>query len=229
MTSRWKRADSEAPRTTRQDKKDRQDNKDILVHEAMALFQTARTDVKVVLKEDDRQHLKQLDVALKTMATQATRKLRLAVEKFGKALAWFERGATAGKLTTNAQLDSALKEKKKSEKQKVELLKAQINIRVGGYRWARFDTTWSSSTGKTVETTVADLTRRVKQMFADEKTKRLKTLGTLTIQASSSLAKRQASAEVIREVAAQLQAAKAAAAEATEVVRHDACALRKPG
>jgi len=91
---------------------------------------------------------------------------------------------------------------------------------------------------------VADLARRVKQMFSDEKaekprrpseppvpgtvTKRLKTLGTLTIQASSSLAKRQASAEVMREVAAQLQAEKAAAAEATEVARHDACSLRKP-
>jgi len=35
---------------------------------------------------------------------------------------------------------------------------------------------------------------------------------------------------VIREVAAQLQAEKAAAteAEATEVARHDACALRQP-
>jgi len=60
--------------------------------------------------------------------------------------------------------------------------------------------------------------RRVKQMFADEKaeklrppseppvpnaaTKRLKTLGALTIQANSSLAKRQASAGVVREVAA---------------------------
>jgi len=72
------------------------------------------------------------------MATQATRKLRLAAEKLGKALAWFERGATVGKLTTNAQLDSALKEKKTSEKQKIELLKAQINIRVHGYyEWAR--------------------------------------------------------------------------------------------
>ena len=68
--------------------------------------------------------------------------------------------------------------------------------------------------------TVADLTHRVKQMFApleppvpDAATKRLKTLGMLTIQASSLLAKRQASAEVMREVAAQLQAEKAAAAE----------------
>jgi len=91
---------------------------------------------------------------------------------------------------------------------------------------------------------VADLARRVKQMFADEKaeklrppseppvpdaaTKRLKTPGTLTIQASSSLVKRQASAGVMWEVAAQLQADKAAAAEATEVARHDACALRQP-
>jgi len=57
--------------------------------------------------------------------------------------------------------------------------------------------------------------RRVKQMLLDEKaekprppseppvpdaaTKRLKTLGTLTIQASSLLAKRQASAGVMRE------------------------------
>jgi len=106
----------------------------------MALFETACTDMKVVHKEDDRQRLKQLDVALQTMPTQATRKLRLAVEKLGKALAWFKRGATAGKLTTNAQLDSALKEKKKSEKQKIELLKAQINIRVHGYGWTRFDT-----------------------------------------------------------------------------------------
>jgi len=121
------------------------------------------------------------------MATQATRKLRLAVEKFGKALAWFGRGATAGKLTTNAQLDSALKEKKKLEKQKAELLKAQINICVHGHGWARFDTACSSSTDKTAGT-VADLTRRVKQMFVDEKveppvpdaaTKRLKILGTL--------------------------------------------------
>ena len=70
------------------------------------------------------------------MATQATRKLRLAAEEFGKALAWFERGATAEKLNTNAQLDSALKVEK-SEKQKIELLKAQINIRVHGYGWAR--------------------------------------------------------------------------------------------
>jgi len=53
----------------------------------MVLFETARTDVKVVHKEDDRQRLKQLDVALQAMATQATRKLRLAAEKFGKALA----------------------------------------------------------------------------------------------------------------------------------------------
>jgi len=30
---------------------------DILVHEAMALFETALTDVKVVHKEDDRQRL----------------------------------------------------------------------------------------------------------------------------------------------------------------------------
>jgi len=42
------------------------------------------------------------------------------------------------------------------------------------------------------------------------------------------LAKRQTSAEVVREVAAQLQAEKAAAAEATEVARHDTCALRQP-
>ena len=97
---------------------------------------------------------------------------------------------------------------------------------------ARFNTAWPSSTDKTVGT-VADLARRVKQMLADEKaeklrppseppvldaaTKRLETLGTLTIQASSLLAKRQASAEVMREVAAQLQADKAAAAETTEV------------
>ena len=59
-------------------------------------------------------------------------------------------------------------------------------------------------------------------------TKRLKTLGALAIQASSLLSKRPASAEVMREVAAQLQADKAAAAEATEVARHDACALRQP-
>ena len=54
----------------------------------MALFETARTDVKVVVhKENDRQRLKQLDVALQTRATQATRKLRGAAEKLGKALA----------------------------------------------------------------------------------------------------------------------------------------------
>jgi len=79
------------------------------------------------------------------MAAKATRKLRLAAGKFGKALAWFERGATAGELNTNAQLGSALKEKEKSEKQKIGLLKAQINIRWHGYGWARFDTAWSSS------------------------------------------------------------------------------------
>ena len=82
------------------------------------------------------------------MATQATRKLRLAAGKSGKALAWFERVATAGKINTNAQVDSALKDKK-SEKQKTELLKAQINIRVHGHGWARFNTAWSSSTDKT--------------------------------------------------------------------------------
>ena len=183
------------------------------MHETTALFETACTDMQVVHKEDDRQRLKQLDVALQTMTTQPTRKLQLAAEKFGKALAWFERGATAGKRTTDVQLDSALKEKKKSEKQKTELLKAQINICVHGYGWTRFDTAWSSLTDKTVGA-AADLARRVKQMFADEKagklrppseppvpnaaTKCLRTLGTLTIQASSLLAKRQASAGVIR-------------------------------
>jgi len=60
---------------------------DIPVHGAMALFEMARTDVEVVHKENDRQRLKQLDVALQTMATQATRELRLAAGKFGKALA----------------------------------------------------------------------------------------------------------------------------------------------
>ena len=39
----------------------------------MALFETDCTDMKVVHKEDDRQRLKQLDVALQTMETQATR------------------------------------------------------------------------------------------------------------------------------------------------------------
>ena len=58
----------------------------------MALFEATFTDMKVVHKEGDRQRLKQLDVALQAMATQATRKLRLAAEKLGKALAWFERG-----------------------------------------------------------------------------------------------------------------------------------------
>jgi len=98
MTSRWKwlglkselipRPRGRLPGQERlPDKKDRQDKKDILVHEAMALFETARTDVKVVHKEDDRQRRKQFDVALQTMATQATRKLRLAAGKFGKALA----------------------------------------------------------------------------------------------------------------------------------------------
>jgi len=82
---------------------------------------------------------------------------------------------------------------------KTELLKAQINIRVQGYGWARFNTAWASSTNKTVGTE-ADLAHRVKELFADEKaeklrlpseppvpdaaTKRLETLGTLTIQAS---------------------------------------------
>jgi len=108
----------------------------------MALFETARTDVEVVHKKDDRQRQKQLDVALQAMAMQATRKLQLAAEEFGTALAWFERGATAGKLTTNALLDSALKVKKTSEKQEIELLKAQISIRVHGYGWARFNTAW---------------------------------------------------------------------------------------
>ena len=225
------RADSEATGTTARTRKTAKTRKDILAHGAMALFETARTDVKVVHKEDHRQRLKQLDVTLQTMTTQAARKLWLAAEKLGKALAWFERGATAGKLTTKAQLYSALKEKK-SEKQKVELPKAQINFRVHGYGLARFNKAWSGSTDRAVGA-VADLTRWVKQMFADEKaeklrppseppvpdaaTKRLKALGTLTIQASFSLSKRQASAGVMQEVAAQLQADKAAAAEATEV------------
>ena len=46
------------------------------MHEATALFETARTNVKAVHKDDDRQRLKQLDVALQTMATQSTRELR---------------------------------------------------------------------------------------------------------------------------------------------------------
>jgi len=112
----------------------------------MALFETARTGVEVVHKEDDRQRLKHLDVALRIMAAQATRKLRLAAGKFGKALAWFERGATTGKLTTHAQLDLALKEKKKSEKQKAKLLKgadrnSRARLRVGAvqYGMVKFD------------------------------------------------------------------------------------------
>jgi len=39
----------------------------------MAFFEAACTDMKVVHMEDDRQRLKQFDVALQTMATQATR------------------------------------------------------------------------------------------------------------------------------------------------------------
>ena len=85
------------------------------------------------------------------------------------------------------------------------MLKAQISIRVYGCGWTRFNTAWSSSADKTAGK-VADLTRRVKKMLADEEaeklrapseppvpdaaTKRLKTLGALTIQASSLLAKR---------------------------------------
>ena len=174
------------------------------------------------------------------MATQATRKLRLAAEKLGKALAWFERGATAGKLTTNAQLDSALLKEKKSEKQKTELLKAQISIRVRGHGWARFNTAWSSSTNKTVGT-VADLSHRVKQMFYVCRQKGREAppaVGAAGPQRGDEAPQNardaddsgelRAGAGVMREVAAQLQAEKAAAAKATEVARHNACALRQP-
>ena len=91
--------------------------------------------------------------------------------------------------------------------------------------------------------TVADLARWVKQMFLDEKagklrppseppvpdaaTKRLKCPGRWRFR-QSPRSKRQASGGAMREVAAQLRAEKAAAAEATEVARHDACDLRQP-
>ena len=58
---------------------------DIPPHEAEALFEMARTDYKVVHKEDERQKLRQMEVALESMAFQVTRKLRLTAAKFGKS------------------------------------------------------------------------------------------------------------------------------------------------
>jgi len=49
----------------------------------------------------------------------------------------------------------------------------QINIRVHGYGWAWFNTAWSNSTDKTVGT-VADLARRLKQMFEDKQAEKLR-------------------------------------------------------
>jgi len=53
------------------------------------------------------------------------------------------------------------------ENQKVELLKAQISIRVHGYGWARFNTAWQAR--RTRRGNDGGLARRVKQMFSDEK------------------------------------------------------------
>ena len=69
----------------------------------------ARTDYKVVHKEDERQKIRQMEVALEGMALQVTRKLRLTAAKFGKSLEWLERSEKE-KLTTVAALNAALKE-----------------------------------------------------------------------------------------------------------------------
>ena len=163
---------------------------DIPPHEAEALFEMARTDYKVVHKEDERQKLRQMEVALQGMAFQVTRKLRLTAAKYGKSLEWLERSEKE-KLTTVAALNAALKEEK-DEKRKIELLMVQIAIRVKGYGWTRFNMAWSSAADKSVGS-VKDLTAKAKEMIGaeinerlvppseppvpDAATKRLKTLG----------------------------------------------------
>ena len=132
--------------------------------------------------------------------------LPLTAEKFGFALAWFERGATAGKLSTNAQLYSTLKEKSQRSRRSScsrRRSASRVRLRVGAVQRGMVKLDGQDRGNSDGPGTSGD------QMFADEKaekprppseppvpdaaTKRLKTIGALTIrQAPRSLSARQA-------------------------------------
>ena len=72
---------------------------DLPHHEAKALFEATRTDVPVVHKEDERQRLKQMEVALQSITQQATQVWAAHLPKAGPQAGG---GSSSGSSTTFA-------------------------------------------------------------------------------------------------------------------------------
>jgi len=144
------------------------------------------------------------------------------------------------RITSIAALRKALSDAE-TENKKLDLLKEQITIVVVGYGWAEYKTAWSSRADRSIGT-VADLTTKAELMISqcgkkakpveppvpDSATKGLRTLGTMSLQASELLVRKQANASELRQRASAQQAAKDNAAEEKRAARLDQHAQAQP-
>jgi len=203
--------------------------------EAMALFEYARTGVKAFKAIDDREVQSQLADNLKSFKERAMSKLNLTADKFARALEFHR----LPRIRTVRELRDALK-KEGSEKQKLDLLKQQLNIVVHGYGWDEFKTAWSCAKDKYVGS-LKDLQTKTEAMIekSGEKdapaeppvplaTKTMPSLGTLTLQSIELLNRKRASAGELRVRAQAMEAERAAAAASKLASLRDKHAYAQP-
>ena len=178
----------------------------------------------------------QLQKNLKDFMARGEKKLELAAAKYARALVFHGKQ----RITSVAALRKALAEAE-TDKKRLELLKEQITIVVVGYGWTEYKTARSSRADRSVGT-VADLTAKAELMISqcgkkakpieppvpDSAIKGLRTLGTMSLQASELLVRKQANATELRQRASAQQAAKEQAAEEKRAARLDQHAQAHP-
>lgn len=207
--------------------------------ESIALFEYARTGVKPFKIRDDGEIQGQLRENLKAFNENVASKFNLTADKYGRALEFHAKGVE-GRIRTVAKLRAALAAVG-SENKQLDLLKLQLNIVVIGNGWAEYKAAWSCCTDTTVGS-LKDLKAKTEAMITasgktespeeppvpDSCRKTIPSLGTLTMQASQLLARKQASAAELRQRVKETSAERTAKAESKLAARRDEHANAQP-
>ena len=138
-----------------------------LVEYARRAAKGARVDGRVALKEHDADKLARREERLTTLLNAAVDAYAYALELFA---AW-----QAQRLKSKQELAAALAGK--PEAQQLELLRKQIEMRVLGCGWTKYQTRWSSNKDAKIGT-VAHLTSLLEEIFVDELARARFTAGT---------------------------------------------------
>lgn len=138
-----------------------------LVEYARRAAKGARVDGRVALKEHDADKLARREERLTTLLNAAVDAYAYALELFA---AW-----QAQRLKSKQELAAALAGK--PEAQQLELLRKQIEMRVLGCGWTKYQTRWSSNKDAKIGT-VAHLTSLLEEILVDELARARFTAGT---------------------------------------------------